>query len=225
MKTHPLWLFLLLVAEQLVPSKIVSAEEVDRYTALRKRFLSIDGSDEDDRSDESKKGSRLQRSQEQSTRSPTMAPTLFHKCSCSPEHYGFTMNLSLNCGTNILDRTSGGIDDEACFINGEGPNITDLVPVSVGHIQVIELNDLLQPIIQTSFMDIQSSTFSYSSVSNDNKVPHGLQMIAQAINAANQPLIMSWLITFSNDCNVFPVLEEGNRIGWTVFVSRKHSFT
>mmetsp|Transcript_23599 Transcript_23599/g.44897 ORF Transcript_23599/g.44897 Transcript_23599/m.44897 type:complete len:411 (+) Transcript_23599:393-1625(+) len=48
-------------------------------------------------------------------------------------------------------------------------------------------------------------------------VPKALQITMLAQNSVGQPLLMTWLITFSNSCDQFPVHSVGDRIGWTRF--------
>ena len=50
-------------------------------------------------------------------------------------------------------------------------------------------------------------------------LPRGLQMSVTGENAAGVTIINTWVILYENDCTTFPVLTDGNQIGWTVFVS------
>jgi hypothetical protein len=57
------------------------------------------------------------------------------------------------------------------------------------------------------------------SIEDPNMIPKGLQITLAGRNAEEQDLVDFWLIIFDNECGVFPVVLEGQQIGWTIFVS------
>jgi hypothetical protein len=69
----------------------------------------------------------------------------------------------------------------------------------------------------------EGDSFSFKSLISDGQrsaadPPRGLQLIMEATNANGEKVINSFLITYTNDCAVFPVLTEGQLAGWVVFV-------
>jgi len=149
-------------------------------------------------------------------------------CACQPSTYEFVFNFSLTCD----DRNVGGpgVQDAACVLNTEGEqNVTDFTPVIVTRILVLELNQDFGVIAQTPIVGeyTNGSIFRYTSViaSQDvstlepEDVPKGLQLSMAGRNKDEQDLVNFWLILYDNDCGVYPVILEGQRIGWTILVS------
>ena len=109
-------------------------------------------------------------------------------------------------------------------------NVTEFQPARVTTIQILELNQDLRVIAQTPINgDFRSGDiFKYTSVIaqldpetvDPNMIPKGLQITLAGRNSAEQDLVNFWLIIYDNDCGVFPVVLEGQQIGWTVFVSQ-----
>jgi hypothetical protein len=147
-------------------------------------------------------------------------------CSCSPPTYEFTLDFSLSCDDSQLD--GQGISDFECVIAPfqTGANI-DLTPASVETIDFVEFDQALGRLAESSlfqqFLDGQSFTYTATTADPGSvmmpTVPRALQVTMLAQNSIGQPLLMTWLITFSNSCNDFPVINVGNRVGWTTFVS------
>jgi len=151
-------------------------------------------------------------------------------CACSPSTYEFTFDFSLACprpGGNY----GPGIAEVTCFITSFSADVSDLVPVSVQTISIIEADVNRVPIAQSAIEgDYDSgSTFTYSSVSalgdSSSPLPQSIQLTITGTNAANSSLVQVWAIKFSNDCEVFPVLNTGESFGWTEFVSFNCSVT
>ena len=103
-----------------------------------------------------------------------------------------------------------------------------MVPVSVQSIDILELNQNLQVIVQENIAgDFDNGdTFQYTSISalpgeinNEEGVPRAIQLNIIGINQLDQPIINVFLITYTNNCDAFPVVDVGNSAGWTVFVS------
>lgn len=148
-------------------------------------------------------------------------------CSCAPLRYTFTFDFGLTCPPVNVTR-NGGIAATFCQVSPFGDpaqNITDLVPVEVGYVDVLELGQgfdvLAQVNITGSFMD--GDTFSYTSVVERDETldefPKVIQLNIFAFNADGQPIVNFFAIAFTNNCFEFPVLIEGDSAGWTKFVS------
>jgi hypothetical protein len=147
-------------------------------------------------------------------------------CSCSPPTYEFTLDFSLSCDDAQLD--GQGISDFECVIAPfqTGANI-DLTPASVETIDFVEFDQALGRLSESSLFQqfLNGQSFTYTATTSDPgsvmmpTVPKALQITMLAQNSIGQPLLMTWLITFSNSCDDFPVINVGNRLGWTTFVS------
>jgi hypothetical protein len=149
-------------------------------------------------------------------------------CACSPSTYEFTLDFSLTCPPVNITR-GDAIAATTCLVSPFGdPEVTDLIPVSVQTIDILELNQNLDIIVQEniagSFGD--GDTFVYTSISalpdqitSPLDIPRAIQLNIVGVNQFDEPIINVYLITFTNDCGFSPVLFEGQSAGWTVFVS------
>jgi hypothetical protein len=148
-------------------------------------------------------------------------------CYCAPLQYTFTFDFGLTCPPVNVTR-NGGIAATFCQISPFGDpdqNITDLVPVEIGYVDVLELGQafdvLSQDNITGTFVD--GDTFSYTSIVQRNEslteFPKVIQLNIFAFNADGQPIVNFFAIAFTNNCFEFPVLLEGDSAGWTKFVS------
>lgn len=148
-------------------------------------------------------------------------------CSCSPTVFSFTINLSLTCDdSNIVE--NGGIADVSCL----GPTAldetdpSDTVPVSITTVFILELNEegvLKSTTLQGPFAD--GETIEYASISTYRNLtssyfPHGIQVSLQGLNQANQTVLNTWAVDYTNDCSFVPVFPEDAQIGITQFVSK-----
>ena len=155
-------------------------------------------------------------------------------CACSPSSYKFTLDFSLTCPPVNVTK-NGGIAATFCQISPFGTaesNITDLVPVEVGYIDVLELGQnfevLTQDNITSSSSDSDPSfqdgdSFEYTSIvivnPENDQIPKVIQLNIFGRNAAGEPVVNFFAIAYSNDCDEYPTLLEGESAGWTQFVS------
>lgn len=148
-------------------------------------------------------------------------------CSCAPISYTFTFDFGLTCPPVNVSR-NGGIAATFCQISPFGEpesNITDLVPVSVGYVDVLELgqefNVLSQANITGTFADGDSFTYESIVAMNDTltEIPKVIQLNIFAFNSDGEPIVNFFAIAFTNLCNEYPVLIQGDSAGWTEFVS------
>ena len=158
-----------------------------------------------------------------STPAPSTAKPTPIICSCSPRVYELTFDFSLECEPQNLDLSGGGIADATCLVTGfDDINVTDLVPVAVSAVQIIEIGQGGAPIAVAQeagdFRD--GSAVTYASISFESVVaPRAFQIRALGRNAANEAIVLQWAITFSNSCAFFPAVDLNDSIGWMVFVS------
>jgi hypothetical protein len=150
-------------------------------------------------------------------------------CGCQPQTYTFTFNFSYTCDD---DTVSGpGINETACLTEIRGQDDVpdeDLIPVTVQTIQIFELDENHQVFSQTvrTGTFVNGSNFTYTSIIstisdlNDvGSLPRGLQLVITGLNNKEQSTVQTYIITYFNDCGIFPILTEGQHIGWTIFVS------
>jgi len=150
-------------------------------------------------------------------------------CACQPAAYTFTFNFSLGCADTSIIPFQNGIGNVSCTVAPElDDNITDFSPALVTRAEVYELDQQKDVIgfspVQGPFFDSQS--FRYVSViagqtNNTNPlfIPSAIQLSIYAINFEEQAMVNFWVIEFTNECNIYPVILEGETIGWTILVS------
>ena len=147
-------------------------------------------------------------------------------CGCQPAVYEITLSFDVTC--DDVDVQGPGINEVACIASKETEDdVTDFVPVLVTDIQFLELNRDLATLQQEprtgAFRDGDivryTSVLAVQDSFTENTLPRAFQMIMRGINAIDQPIQMTWVITYENDCGIFPILFEGQRQGWSVFVS------
>jgi hypothetical protein len=155
-------------------------------------------------------------------------------CACSPTTYEFTFDFSLFClPVNIPN--SDAVQETFCQVTPfeDGPSVTDLVPVSVIGITVLELdqniNVLVREYINGNFSD--GDTFQYTSIAANPDaidravdVPEHITFNFFGVNDNGESIVNFYAIKFTNNCDAYPVLEEGQSAGWTRFVSRPIRF-
>jgi len=149
-------------------------------------------------------------------------------CVCSPSSYNMTFNFSQTCDDSVVEG-DGIITTDCAVAPFQNDNVTDLLPVSVGSIDILELDETLESLSQSSrfgtFQD--GASFAYNSVSNDpsrlneTAFPKALQISVIGNNADGESLFYAGLIVFATDCIAFPTIEEDSRIGWITFVSNE----
>lgn len=148
-------------------------------------------------------------------------------CACSPSTYTFTFDFSLTClPVNITTNDDGAIQDISCLVSPFGdPAVTDLVPVAVQTIDILELGQDLRVLntenIAGDFKD--GDDFTYTSIADDpNNIPttmdfpRALQLNIVGMNSNKDQIINVYIITFTNNCGAYPVLQEGDSAGWTI---------
>ena len=107
------------------------------------------------------------------------------------------------------------------------PASVDVVPVSIYSIQFLEVDTSFNVINQDSSyvrgIDFENgAVFNYTSISakqgQECVVPGGMNMVLRGVTAAGEPVRNVFTITYTNDCGI-QTFEEGDAIGWVVFVS------
>ena len=152
-------------------------------------------------------------------------------CACAPSSYEFVFNFNLTCPpVNVTE--GNAVAATSCLISPFGnPAVTDLVPVAVESIEILELDQNLQISVQEKIQGnfANGDSFKYVSVAanpseipNPVDIPRAIQLNTVALNQFDQSIIAVYIITFTNNCGAYPVLFDGQSAGWTVFVSISH---
>mmetsp|Transcript_34901 Transcript_34901/g.84443 ORF Transcript_34901/g.84443 Transcript_34901/m.84443 type:complete len:409 (-) Transcript_34901:210-1436(-) len=148
-------------------------------------------------------------------------------CSCAPSAYEFTFDFSLFCPpVNVT--VGDAVQATSCLVSGFGDIVEDLVPVAVQSIDILELGQDLRVLVQETidgpFLD--GDAFQYvslaanaSNVQSEVDFPRALQLNILGTNTNGDSIINVYIITYTNSCNTYPVLEVGQSAGWTVFSS------
>jgi hypothetical protein len=150
-------------------------------------------------------------------------------CGCSPSTYIISLDFTLFCPpTNVT--IGAGVSSASCLIMPFGnPETTDLEPVVINSIDILELGQDISIIVRENLEGefIQGDTFDYESITNTPEAITGSQDIPKAIqlnligsNAGGEGLIAVLILTFTNSCEIYPVLQENQSAGWAIFVSR-----
>jgi hypothetical protein len=99
--------------------------------------------------------------------------------------------------------------------------------VSVEFVAVVELDQEFRILSQSNITNggsyFDGDTITYTSVVHNNdsvqEFPKVLQLNTFGLNAAGQPIINFFALSYTNACDVYPVLTEGSSAGWFEFVS------
>lgn len=149
-------------------------------------------------------------------------------CACQPDVYEFTLDLTQTCDEMSVQKGEPGILDTACVVNTSGDqNVEDFTPVIITEIQILELDQKFDVVgkYRTSGEFATGDKFNYTSITaspdklNATSTPSAFQVFLTGRNAAEQDLVNFYAIVYDNDCGVWPLLEEGDKAGWTIFVS------
>lgn len=147
-------------------------------------------------------------------------------CICSPAAYDITFDFSRDCDNTAL-QGDGIVTSDCAIAPFQDDTVTDLIPVSVGSIDILELDANLVLLTQSSRFGTygDGDAFPYDSISqnpsdvNATNYPRALQISVIGNNAAGEALFFAGLIVFETDCLAYPTLLEGSTIGWIRFVS------
>jgi hypothetical protein len=99
--------------------------------------------------------------------------------------------------------------------------------VEVTSVDVLELDQLFSPLQQRTYpgpFQFGDSINYISTATTDppmiiGNVTRSIQLNIFATNALGQDIVNFYLIAFTNDCDAYPVLNQGDSAGWTQFVS------
>jgi hypothetical protein len=148
-------------------------------------------------------------------------------CVCQPGEIMFTLDLTLSCDNNTIVPGLPGIEDAVCFVTTGGAVTMDEIPVSVSLITVTEVDRDINVLRSVNFTDAVATgdSFTYMSYSvtetdsvANGTIPNGLRVAIAGLNAANEEIVNNFVILYTNDCTIYPVLDTGSSIGWMSLV-------
>ncbi len=148
-------------------------------------------------------------------------------CSCSPSTYKFTLDFSLTCPPVSVTKNPA-ITATFCQISPLGDaneTITDLVPVEVDSLAILELGQEFEVLSQKNVTGpfTGGDSFEYTSLIDadgyDGEAVKVIQLNIFGENAAGKSIVNFFAISFTNTCDEYPALIEGDSAGWTTFVS------
>ena len=106
--------------------------------------------------------------------------------------------------------------------------LCSMLQVTVNSIVVVELGEDRSIIEQQNYYESLSdgSSIEYASIiaTDQEVIPSGIQVNLIGLNAAGESIVNIIAIQYTNDCSVFPVLEDGFSLGWTVLVRNLSSW-
>jgi hypothetical protein len=155
---------------------------------------------------------------------PSDSPSTGEKCICQPFGITFTLDFSIDCTERSIFTGDPGISEVGCLTSPMG---VDLTPISVETVTIVEVDQNLDVIKMVNFTETLSSgdSINYESFAASNDfasggiVPRAVTVILNGLNAAGDNITNSFVIVYTNDCNVYPALVDGDQIGWTTLVS------
>lgn len=141
---------------------------------------------------------------------------------CSPTAFTFTLDFSGDCPGTVEE--GPGIEGLDCFFLRN--STIDPRPASVKTIQILELDLDLNTIFVDNFVgnfqdgdSVEYSSVSAGDITDDSQVPGGIQLNIVGTDANGLQITNSFIVEYTNDGAVSPILFVGDQIGWVVFVS------
>lgn len=163
---------------------------------------------------------------------PSSTPTQGDLCTCQPGTLTLTIDYALTCEDRTILTGDPGVEEAQCLtFSRSDPMVTDPVPVSVESVLIFELDARLGILTTTNITESFASgdTITYESFAVTDTdavlsgvVPHALQVTINGFNEAGDDLTNSYVIIYTNECDIYPVLTEGSTIGWSSLVRSMH---
>jgi hypothetical protein len=159
----------------------------------------------------------------QPSSAPMSAPVVGEKiCACQPQAFTLVLDLGGHCDINDIEGEQG-IDETVCVILDEKKfSISGRSPAFISVVRISEFDKTLKDVIaQTSFKGNFTSgdTFDYQGfVANATVVPSLLLVELLGVDTDGKELLNTWVIGFTNECDVYPVLSVGQQLAWTIIV-------
>jgi hypothetical protein len=145
-------------------------------------------------------------------------------CACTPSVYQFRLNFTLTCDDTSF-ALSQSITDIQCTTTPDV--LLDTTTAEAYNIQFVEL-DQNRLVLKTTTVGTpqgNGAIVTYESYISapepgDERVPGSLQVGITARDATTSTVFQQWVLQYSNSCDgaTYPVVSEGQQIGWTIVV-------
>jgi hypothetical protein len=111
-----------------------------------------------------------------------------------------------------------GITNLDCDVVGDDASVTDLKPIAITSYQLSELDMNLQVFKSEAAQDLSLTSGDIVEFRSETAVNHafysgGFQAIFDAENELGQSIRFTWILVFSNICELEPFV-PGQSIGW-----------
>ena len=145
-------------------------------------------------------------------------------CGCQPSEYVFQLNFSSPCALDAFGPE--GIEAQGCRIDTDA---TDTTYVSVRTVFIYEEDQNGAEAgrrLATGLFDegaeivYQSAILLNTNVTNPPKI---LEVVLRGTNSQQEPITSRWSVTFTNECDVFPVIRGGEETLNTMIVSASYT--
>eukprot|EP00542_Grammatophora_oceanica_P019354 CAMPEP_0194033448 /NCGR_PEP_ID=MMETSP0009_2-20130614/6144_1 /TAXON_ID=210454 /ORGANISM="Grammatophora oceanica, Strain CCMP 410" /LENGTH=516 /DNA_ID=CAMNT_0038674145 /DNA_START=172 /DNA_END=1722 /DNA_ORIENTATION=- len=137
-------------------------------------------------------------------------------CACAPLSFTYTFDLTAGCSDSLDGKD--GVDESTCAIL---TNSTDEVPAGgITDAVVLTLDENGNSLGTATFNDLGPALTgdSIEFVSNvTSEAVGGYQLILTGTDSAGLDVQQTVAVTLGSDCNIFPVLEAGDELGWGSF--------
>lgn len=159
---------------------------------------------------------------------PSLAPVTSDKCLCQPNQISFVLDFGLECDESSIRTGDPGIEEVECQVASPNRTSFDPTPVTLDSVFIWEVDQNLNLINLVNFTDSFSSgdTITYDSFVTTDEfigggiIPKGLSVRLNGVNGDGEEVSNFFVILYTNECTIYPVLEDGEQIGWTKLVSR-----
>lgn len=147
-------------------------------------------------------------------------------CACSPRSYTFSFNMTQTCADEVI-LGDGILNTECTLAPFQNDSVTNLVPVSVDSVDILELDANLVLITQASrFGPFRTGdSFEYESISNnpsainETNVPKALQLSMIGSNSEGASIYFAALLIYITDCGDYTSILPDSKIGLITLVS------
>jgi hypothetical protein len=146
---------------------------------------------------------------------PSLAPASADICVCQPDQITFVLDFTLNCDDRTILTGNPGIKDAACLIFPDG---VDPIPVSLESVLIYETDLDFNLINMVNYTESFSSGDMITYKNSGGLIPTGITVALKGINKDGEKVTNSFAILYTNQCDVYPVLVDGDQIGWTKLV-------
>mmetsp|Transcript_18219 Transcript_18219/g.25914 ORF Transcript_18219/g.25914 Transcript_18219/m.25914 type:complete len:194 (+) Transcript_18219:171-752(+) len=152
-------------------------------------------------------------------------------CSSIPAYFIWQLNFSHPCDAVPPTITYGqgtGIQRYSCNVSPADLSITEMTPVSVHTIQIIELNTFMFPAKAAKLVNLNlknGGMLNYTSiaVTNPNVKLGGMSMRLIGDNSLGEEVDLTWSVQYNNSSDTSEkVFSLGDSIGWTNFTVLKY---